>query len=882
MKTFARLAVSLLMIFALLLTAVMPCGPGYISPLFDTRLAPEDPFTDFAAGRLGIVKPTYRRSVLFAAYRWIAGSGLNAAEQSAAIEVWNADLKNKSFTDEGIDEAVKAWVERRKEAVGNEETTPAIYVERSYGGYDFFPNCTRNAFETASETLSDRMTAYGRDNPHVLDWIAAQDKVFENCSSGKRNPEDVAPGSPVWLEKDRAYQKGAAAFYALDYEDAKKRFAEIAQDTESPWQETADYLVARTLIRQASLTKSKDRAAELYEQAERRLERFVSRSGKFSPSSERMMGLIAYRVHPKERVGQLARKLAFQGGNDNFRQDLIDYTWLLDKFETDVLRAEEERKQAEAARKNGTAANTTATNSNTAAANDDGHLELNFYAGDKYLTFKVRVEATDDEAIAAAEKTLGEMLTDQQKEQVRYARQSAYAARFNDGRESDYQGGYWGDEKMSPSLLPAFLKQDELTDWLFVYQMTGPESYLYARDRFIATGSELWLMTAIAKADKSSAGLPRIIDAATNANRSSTAYTTIAYHLARVLLEQGKQAEARRLIDEMLNAGDQIPISSRNSFLSLRVKLAETMDEWLAYSLRKPFAFDFDGDTGTIEEFIAEQKSWYDPQNSDGQTREQHDAEVEARFTQQKLWQERQMFDADIIEVFNKHFPTSMLIEAVRSPAMPDHMKERFAVAIWMRAFMLDDMATMLNVTPELVKYHPEFAAELQKVTAATTQPARDRAALYFVLKNPLLSPYIEDGMGKTDNEQEQWSANDWWCAPYDTTWDDAANQEVAAPLPPKPRFLTPAQSKLAQTERSRLRDAGDAPKYLAAKVLAWAKAAPADRRVPEALYIVIEANGWTKYGCGNNEELRSELSKILKTRYPSSEFVRKLESEEQ
>ncbi len=787
MKTFARLAVSLVLMLALLLSAVMPCGPGYISPLFDTTLAPEDPFTDFAAGRLGIVKPTYRRSVLFAAYRWIAGSGLNGAEQQAAIDVWNADLKNRSFTNDSIDDAVKAWVERRKDVVGNEEATPAIYVERSYGGYDFFPNCTQNAFETAAETLSDRTTAHGSTDPNVLNWVAAQDKVFENCSSGKRTPDDVSPGAPAWLEKDRAYQKAAAEFYALDYAEARKHFAEIAQDSESPWQETADYLVGRTLVRQASLTKTKTKAAELYEEAERHLDRFVSRSGKFSLSSERMMGLIAYRLHPKERVGQLAKKLAFFGGNENFRQDLIDYTWLMDKFQTDVLRAEEERKLAEQARKNGVAP---PANANTPApVRNDSELELSFYAGDKYTSFKVKVEATDEEAIAAAERIYGQPLNDTQKDQVRAARQSAYTSRFTDGRESDYHGGYWGDEKLSPTLLPAFLKQDELTDWLFVYQMTGPESYLYAQDRFKATGSELWLMTAMSKAEKAYAGLPRVIEAATNANRSSPAYTTIAYHLARVLLDQGKQAEARKLIDDMLNAGDQIPISSRNSFLSLRLKLAETMDEWLTYSLRKPFAFDFDGDTGTIQEFIAEQKTWFDPSNSEGQTREQYDAEVEARFTQEKLWQERSMFDGDIVEVFNKHFPTAVLLEATKSPALPEHMRERFVMAIWVRAFMLDDMATMLNMTPELVKYHPEFAAELEKITAAKTQAARDHATLFFILKNPILSPYIEDGMGKTDNEQEQWSSNDWWCAPYDTVYDDTTDSQVAAPLPPEAKI---------------------------------------------------------------------------------------------
>ncbi len=881
MKTLARLVVSLLMMFALLLSAVMPCGPGYISPLFDTTKAPEDPFTDFAAGRLGIIKPTYRRSVLFAAYRWIAGSGLNGAEQAAAIDVWNADLKNKSFTDDNIDDAVKAWVERRKDVVGNEETTPAIYVERSYGGYDFFPNCTRNAFETAAETLSDRTTAHGRDNAYVREWISGQDKVFENCASGKRTPDDVAPGSPAWLEKDRAYQKAAAEFYALDYADAKKRFAEIAQDSESPWQETADYLVGRTLIRQASLGKSKAKSAELYEEAERHLEQFVSRSGKFSASSERMLGLIAYRLHPKERVGQLAKKLAFYGGNENFRQDLIDYTWLMDKFESEVLRAEEDRRLAEQARKNGVPVASNAANT-AVPAKDDGELELSLYISDKFVSVKIKVEATDDEAIAAAERAYGQPLSDAQKDQVRYARQSAYSSRFNEGRESDYQGGYWGDEKMSPSLLPPFLKQEELTNWLFVYQMTGAEAYLYAQDRFKATGSELWLMTAIAKADKAYAGLPRVIEAATNANRTSPAYTTIAYHLARILLDQGKQAEARKLIDDMLNAGDQIPISSRNSFMSLRLRLAESMEDFLAYSLRKPFAFDFDGDTGTIDQFIAEQKTWFDPNNSEGQTREQYDAEIEKRFTQEKLWQERPMFDTDIIDVFNKHFPTSVLIEAAKSPALPDHMRERFFVAIWMRAFLVDDMATMLNVTPELVKYHPEFAAELDMINAAKTQAARDYAALYFVLKNPIMSPFIEDGMGKTDNEQEQWSANDWWCEPYDTVYDDSTNTSVAAPLPPKPAFLTAAQSKVAQAERTRLREIGDAPKYLGEKVLTWARAYPADRRVPEALFITIEANGWTKYGCGNNEELRDQLTKVLKSRYPSSEYVRKLDSEQQ
>ncbi|MBP9110873.1 MAG: hypothetical protein KBF83_15060, partial [Pyrinomonadaceae bacterium] len=109
----------------------------------------------------------------------------------------------------------------------------------------------------------------------------------------------------------------------------------------------------------------------------------------------------------------------------------------------------------------------------------------------------------------------------------------------------------------------------------------------------------------------------------------------------------------------------------------------------------------------------------------------------------------------------------------------------------------------------------------------------------------------------------------------------DEANASIPRKLPPRPAFLTAPQSKLAQSERKRLRDAGDAPKFLAAKVLDWAKKAPADRRVPEALYIMIEANGWTKYGCGNNEDLRNELVALLKRRYPTSEWAAKLAEQE-
>jgi len=594
MKAFSRVIVTVFLIAAFL-SSGLPCGPGYITPVFDTTSAPESPYTDFAAGRLGIVKPTFHRSVLYAAYRHIAGNGMNTAEQQAIIEVWKAEIDNKDFRDDSVDEAVRAWVNKRKDVVAKEETVPEIYAERSYGGYDFFPNCTKNAFETAAETLADRSSAYGSTDQNVQNWVKGQDDVFKNCTSGKQAPEPAPVGAPVWLQKDRAYQIAAASFYSLDYTDAKRRFAEIAQDTESPWRETADYLVARTLIRQASLSKSPESAAPFYEEAETHLQKFVS--GKFAASADRLMGLIKYRLHPKERTAELAKSLTFFGGNENFRQDVIDYNWLLDKFENEVLSAEEKRKEAEKA-KNGppdnTAANVVNTDANAVvpaqAANssantnsiptngrkNDDDLEINLYSPDYAQTWKVfiKIDATDAEALAEAEKVVGKPLTDALKAQVRSDRQSAYSNRFTTNVLPEYQGGYYGVEKLSPSLLPDFLRQDELTDWLFTYQMNGAEAYLHSLEKFKERTSDLWLMTALSKAEKSSTQLSRLIEAAGNASRSSAAYPTIAFHTARILLFQGKNAEARKLIDEMLDLGDNLPISARNSFIGLRFNLA--------------------------------------------------------------------------------------------------------------------------------------------------------------------------------------------------------------------------------------------------------------------------------------------------------------------
>ena len=871
MKKFA--SVSLL--FLLFVSAIFPCGPGYISPLFDRRYEPEIPYENFAAGKIGIIKPSLRRVVLFAAYRYLNNGNFTADEQKSLVDVWNMEFNNKDFADDDVGEVLKIWIEKRSTVVGKEEKIPEIYAERSYGGYDFFPNCTKNAFETATQTLSDRIASHGSDDKDVKSWVDAQDKVFMNCASGKQTPEAPDASMPEWLQKDRVYQIAAAEFYSLDYEKAKTLFREISADGNSPWQDTADYLVGRTLIRQASLTRDVSRSTQFYNEAEQHLQNY---SGKYRDSAEKLLGLIKYRLRPETRVGELGRSLSY-GGTQNFRQDLIDYNWLLDKFEKDALDAEEKRKEA-LKPKDG---NKTAATNTAVPQQDELSVEIYLYTDDYSQNWRIFVNpnASDAEALTEAEKVVGRPLTDKMKERFLDAKRNAYTRRYTENYQSGYQGGYYGEEKTSLSILPAFLRQDDLTDWLFTFQIKGAEAYLYSLSKFRQSGSDLWLLTALSKADKNSSELNSLLEAAGKASRFSPAYPTIAFHTARILIEQNKAAEARKMLDDVLDSSIEMPVSSRNQFLALRTHLAETLDDFLKYAQRKSFAIDWGGQAGTVEDIIAEQKAWYDAESYAPQTREEFDHEVEERFKEERLWQDREMFDEKTTEVINEHFPLALLVEVEKSPVLPDYLRKRFAAAIWTRAVILDDFATAQKIAPEVIKFAPETEDLMNDFLLAKTPIAKKRAALYLILKVENLTPYVTSGMG-TSTEGYRMYAERWWCEPYEGGYDEENEVYLDNMSSQKPSFLSQIQSDTAQKELRKLKSIGDASKFLGTQVLEWARLAPLDKRVPESLYIVYEASGWDKYGCGNNEELQAEIGALLKKRYPNSEWTAKIIDEAQ
>jgi hypothetical protein len=185
-------------------------------------------------------------------------------------------------------------------------------------------------------TLKDRASRFGAASPELREWISGQDAVFSNCGGGGESnfPTELPVTMNPTLRADRAYQIAAAHFYAggtENYETALKGFLAIAEDKSSPWHTLAPYLVARTLIRQASIAAEPDQTyyPPLLAKAEVQLEAILKDPALRSVHDDAkvMLGLVDYRLHPEQREAELGRLLA-EGAGIHFGQDLVDYTWL--------------------------------------------------------------------------------------------------------------------------------------------------------------------------------------------------------------------------------------------------------------------------------------------------------------------------------------------------------------------------------------------------------------------------------------------------------------------------------------------------------------------------------------------------------------------------
>lgn len=331
-KYLRSLVVVLLAVLLFNSTSTLACGPFLIEAVFVHTVHPSFPMDRFAAGRVGVLQPSYARSYLYVGYRYLAGSAFSRAEQHALTEFWSERL-NYSWS-AGDEDWTKAWLEARHKVVTQDPAPISVYRSREKPNeYESYLNCQKDAFETAIATLNERVAKLGADSPAVKTWLAAQDQVFSNCAGGSFIPEQLPSDADGLQRADRAYQIAAASFYAGDNDGARKAFEAIAADTRSPWQRNAVYLIARAFVRKASLGPAEQKQESL-SAAEAQLRKILAdkKLSSLHAASTRLLNLVRLRLHPAERANELAHTLSAKTENPNIKQDLWDYTSLLDGF----------------------------------------------------------------------------------------------------------------------------------------------------------------------------------------------------------------------------------------------------------------------------------------------------------------------------------------------------------------------------------------------------------------------------------------------------------------------------------------------------------------------------------------------------------------------
>ncbi len=210
------------------------CAPDFFRAVFSYVRHPDLPRTEFIDGRLGVLQPTFARSYLVLAYRYLNGIGMNPREREQARDYYK-DRATGSWDHTGTD-----WPKQWHAARSRIKSPAAPQTALITGGqlaYDpethsFALNCAEDAFRVAIHTLDARRNRFGVNSPAFRSWIGAQDLVFRNCEGEKGElPQEAATDLPPLIRADREYQIAAAHFYAGDYEAALERFRRIGQDS---------------------------------------------------------------------------------------------------------------------------------------------------------------------------------------------------------------------------------------------------------------------------------------------------------------------------------------------------------------------------------------------------------------------------------------------------------------------------------------------------------------------------------------------------------------------------------------------------------------------------------------------------------------------------
>jgi tetratricopeptide (TPR) repeat protein len=865
-----RGTIALIALVALVIGVAAPAGASGVHStvtIFESHEHPDLPLDKFADGRFGLIKPTWSKSYRYVVYRYFIGPAFDDAERKALVAMWNADLGLLPQPDASAqgpiemenvmgpftrpadtDAALAEWIAARNGLVPRAEQIDRIGIYRpavsyfdagslgpepspgEFVGTFYFPNCNASSFRTAAATLRTMSGKFGASSRAVKSWLDAQDQVFTNCS-----------GTPPHLKFENEQWPAAVD----EWTTARNQVAGVAPAPSfSSNCKGANFHAAAAELGQmiARLGASNPEVKQWVSAKDQALVKCSAPPSYYTSASPMPTPAPVVPGAMTDGTPFERQQRRYQTASASFYAGRYDEAAkMFDEIASDASSPWHDWAKYLAAR----AIIRKATLSGP--KNDPAML-----AQAETRLHAVVASSSDASIKAAAQRLLSfiefRLHPEQRVEAVAHALLQARSDGALSQDLDDYVSMFnYSTRRADGSYV------DDMTDWISSF---GPD---HAVERWKTTGSTPWLIAALSLVHGSDTNASALLDAAARVKPASSAYVTVTFHVARILLEQGKIDDARTRLDALLAMRDMMPRTTLNEISRLRMKTARNLDELLTHAQRIPLGITSDDDNLDMP-FNLDKASWWPAGQVD---------RVKALLA-------GPLFDSHGAESLSRWVPLSLQERAAESPILARNLRAQVAIAAWTRAIVLNKDDSARKLAPVLAELVPALKPELDTWMAEKNLRARRFDAAFILLMHPGMRPYIDAGIGRDTPLGEMNSLRDNW-------WGRIAPREQPSPAPvagPRPEaatypiFLSPGE-KAASDEELRSMSDINAPKLLCSEAIDEAGRNPRDERVPQALSRCISA---VHLGCSNDKgsELAKRAFSILQTRYAASEWGRK------
>jgi len=331
-RRLARLSILASLTAAALAVAAF-AGVRYHRPtaIFVYEQHPDLPFEDFAAGKLGILQPTWARAHLYAAYRSMESARFTPGEQQAYLDYLQGRLGRQPRSSGGP----QRYAELRNSLGFPSQASGGARALGMSPDFTYSLLCVDDAFDLAADTLQARIERFGADSAEVQEWLKGQDQVFAICSD--RELKELPPPAPAGIDPliraDRAYQTAAALFYTGRFDEARSAFRRIEQDPASPWRVWGPYMAGRSMLWKARFLEGRSpEYSSVLRNAESDLRTALADDGvrETHEAARYLLARILFRLRPEEAAKLLAPRLLTPLGEGNRERQLRLFTELLD------------------------------------------------------------------------------------------------------------------------------------------------------------------------------------------------------------------------------------------------------------------------------------------------------------------------------------------------------------------------------------------------------------------------------------------------------------------------------------------------------------------------------------------------------------------------